>query len=552
MQASIRSDKKGVSALDLIEEAVHLLRQARARTVLLYYLGSVPFVVGLLYYYYEMALSARPHESVASGALGLALLFVWMKTCQAQFTNLLWHLAEGVDDSQPGSSGFWWQTAVGQLILQPSGLFVIPAMLFLIFPFGWTFAFYQNVSVLGVRFGGDLRQLFNRAQKEAVHWTRQNLAIMFILAGFGFFVFLNIFIGLIWIPFLIKMFLGIESIFTMDMWVLMSTIFYPALGLTYLALDPVIKAVYVLRCYYGQSLQSGADLRAGFRRLALGSLSLVLIVIAFQAGTAHARNEPPATVDPQQLNRTLDDVLQQREFEWRMPREKAPDQDESLLRTYLRSIFETVEGWFKTVGDWIRDFKKWMRDLQPDRDQSWSDDKASGSGGGRDGTGWGISQIVLLTLVCVVAAVLGLLLWRSWINRETIEVTAVEPATPTTQPDLRDESVTADQMADNEWWALGQELLEKGELRLALRAFFLAGLSNLANRRLITIARFKSNLDYEFELARSTHDRPLLLTLFAENRSNFERVWYGRHPVDRDIITAFMRQQREWMTRASE
>ena len=69
-------------------------------------------------------------------------------------------------------------------------------------------------------------------------------------------------------------------------------------------------------------------------------------------------------------------------------------------------------------------------------------------------------------------------------------------------PDLNEESVTADQLPEDGWLQLARELMERGELRLALRASYLAGLAHLGHRELIHLARHKSNRDYDRELHR--------------------------------------------------
>ena len=48
--------------------------------------------------------------------------------------------------------------------------------------------------------------------------------------------------------------------------ILNTTFWIVVLGITYLLLDPLIKATYVLRCYYGSALQSGEDLRTELSR----------------------------------------------------------------------------------------------------------------------------------------------------------------------------------------------------------------------------------------------------------------------------------------------
>jgi len=86
---------------------------------------------------------------------------------------------------------------------------------------------------------------------------------------------------------------------------------------------------------------------------------------------------------------------------------------------------------------------------------------------------------------------------------------------------------------------LARELLELATFRLALRGFYLASLAQLAANELITLARYKSNRDYELELSRRGHALRELPQLFGANVSVFDRVWYGRHEVNREIVGRF-------------
>jgi hypothetical protein len=117
-------------------------------------------------------------------------------------------------------------------------------------------------------------------------------------------------------------------------------------------------------------------------------------------------------------------------------------------------------------------------------------------------------------------------------------------------PDLEQDDVSADQLPMDRWLELGRGLMEQGELRLALRAFYLAALSHLAAQGSITIASFKSNREYEQELRRKAHTLPDLLQAFSENMRIVERVWYGMHEVTGDIIALFDTNQKRIMARA--
>src|SRR3954465_13184164 len=77
------------SALELIEEAIHLLRASPISTLSTYYVGALPFVLGLLYYWTDMSRSAFASSHLAEAALGLSALFLWMKFWQGMFCTSL-------------------------------------------------------------------------------------------------------------------------------------------------------------------------------------------------------------------------------------------------------------------------------------------------------------------------------------------------------------------------------------------------------------------------------------------------------------------------------
>ena len=147
-------------------------------------------------------------------------------------------------------------------------------------------------------------------------------------------------------------------------------------------------------------------------------------------------------------------------------------------------------------------------------------------------------QLLLYGLVAAVLAALVILIYRVWLGRRrSPKPVASEPIQPV--PDLTDENVRADQLPEDGWTKLARELLERGEFRLAMRAFYLASLSHLAARNLINIARFKSNREYERELHRRAHSFPNLISVFGDNISVFERIWYGMHEVNRELVDRF-------------
>ncbi|HWB58964.1 MAG TPA: DUF4129 domain-containing protein, partial [Chthoniobacteraceae bacterium] len=91
----------------------------------------------------------------------------------------------------------------------------------------------------------------------------------------------------------------------------------------------------------------------------------------------------------------------------------------------------------------------------------------------------------------------------------------------------------------DEWMKMARDMMARGEFRLAIRALFLAMLSNLSLRELISIARYKSNRDYQRELRRRLGAQGDLPGLFGESVSIFEEAWYGDHVVTDETVGRF-------------
>jgi hypothetical protein len=72
-----------------------------------------------------------------------------------------------------------------------------------------------------------------------------------------------------------------------------------------------------------------------------------------------------------------------------------------------------------------------------------------------------------------------------------------------------------------------------------MRAFYFSSLAHLATRNLVNIAKFKSNRDYEGELSRRGHALPELMHTFSGNVLVFDRVWYGMHEINGELLQQF-------------
>ncbi|HEU6446953.1 MAG TPA: hypothetical protein VFV23_00770 [Verrucomicrobiae bacterium] len=530
--------QSGKPAFDLIEESVHLLRSAPVATLATYYLGAIPCVLGFLFFWADMSRNPFAFQHLADASFVMTLLFLWMKFWQAIFARQI--RAQMAAEQLPEMNfrrGI--RIFFSQAMVQSSGLFLIPLSIIPVLSFSWVYTFYQNATVLaGVR----EEHLFKKSWQQTKLWPMQNHLVLGILAAFGFYVFLNWVTVCYALPGLLKMLLGVESVFTKSPMSLFNSTFFAAMfGLTYLCADPVLKVIYALRCFYGESLQSGEDLKAELKPFSfvpqkIAATILICAAIFISIPAAGAEPAPAANpqnvsrVSPADLDKAINETIHERKYTWRMPRGKIVEADsqEGFLEKFFNAIGQTLRKWARAVLHWWQDL---MRKLFRHPPTSLSHNEPDFS--------WIVGvEMLLYVLVAVAVAALAVFLYRVWRDRDKSRTTVAAQAVQSA-PDIADENVRADQLPEDGWIRLARELLERGEFRLAMRAFYLASLSHLAAKNLISIARFKSNRDYERELRRRAHAFPNLLLIFGENVSVFERIWYGMHEVNRDLVAQF-------------
>lgn len=159
--------REGKGPFDLVEEATHLLRTASAATLAVYYLGAIPFVLGLLFFWADMSRAPFAHRHLTEAALGMAALFFWMKFCQTIFTRRL--RAQISATPMPALTvRRCVRIFLQQSILQTYGLFILPlAVLPILVPLAWVYAFFQNVTVLGDGNESRVWELVKKSQHQA-------------------------------------------------------------------------------------------------------------------------------------------------------------------------------------------------------------------------------------------------------------------------------------------------------------------------------------------------------------------------------------------------
>jgi hypothetical protein len=268
------------SPIELYEEAVYLLRRAPASVIAAYYAGSLPFVLAFLFFWADMSQNSFAFDHCAPASLGLALLYCWMMYWQALFVRQLRSELSGA----PRTARFWsesWRLGFVQIAIQPSKLFLLPLATLIVLPFAGAYAFYQGLMAVPEHDCENLPQAIRAARKQSTMWQQQNWTILAILAMLNVVAFLNIGAMILLIPYLLKMLLGVETVFTRSGLATLNTTFaVVTAGLTYLATNPLAKAVYLLRYFYSESIETGEDLRAELKvaQTFLSVLFLILLV----------------------------------------------------------------------------------------------------------------------------------------------------------------------------------------------------------------------------------------------------------------------------------
>ena len=379
----------------------------------------------------------------------------------------------------------------------------------------------------------DGSSIASRSRRLAELWPRQNHIGIFVLLAFSFFVFLNWLAVIALVPELLKISFGWESAFTRSPQSLANTtVLAVCATLTYLCVDPLVKAFYLLRTYYGESLKTGRDLQVRLNRLkAVRANGIILALVV--GGMAIVLSKPAYGATPpemagglavreERLDEAIEEVLEQPEYAWRL----RPDRAETNRLEQLR--------WLVDFLAWLDD---WIQQLLPESGRDAGRNASNWSGLGALGTFIKSAVYILIgvLLAVLIARLVQSLFRRRWAAAGKEGTAEVVKALP----DLLRDDLEAHELPVSRWIGLAREMLERGEYRLALRASFLAQLAFLGDRKLIALTPFKSNFDYSRELERRSHADPRISTTFARTTGIFESVWYGDREPERLLVEEF-------------
>jgi Domain of unknown function (DUF4129) len=514
---------KNDGAIALLEDAIHLLRRAPLATLLCHLTGSAPLALGLLIFWNDVTNTRTLNGTIAIESVALAVLLAWMNCWRTVFAGRLRRQLSGTADA-PWSWRRVWNLVAGQSFLGATRLIAVPAAGLIIFPFAWVVNFYRTTTALGDRDDLDVVQLIAEARRLSGLQQRQSWAVLPLLLFLGLVLTVNLALLLALLPQLVRIFTGYESVLSQaGVYFIFNPLFLlSVLSVSWMLFDPFTQAVFCVRCFRGESITSGEDLRAGMRALVTSAGLFLLLLIPFHFASA--------AVSPQDLETSVRKAVLAHEYDWRLPPPgAATDQTVSWFVKITDRIVDGLRAAKDYIGDLIHRLFEWLRGM------------FKGAPSGPPGimpTG-GLHQGVYILIAAVVVFAVWLAWRRKWFvrARPKIAAVAVLPAI-----DLTSEDLTADRLPEQSWLDLAANSLNEGNFRLALRAFYLANLAWLGRRELLTIHPGKTNHEYEVELRRKARSLGEARRLFSVNVAAFERAWYGLHEVTAEDAVEFRRR----------
>jgi hypothetical protein len=506
--------------LTVLDEAVGLLRAASAATLVCHAIGSVPFVLSLLFAWSAVTDTHTSSVAWARQAIVPTLLLVWMNCWRAVYAGRL------LDELTGRVAGRWTfgrivRLVAAQVYFGASKPVVMPLAALVLFPWAEAVAIYRYLPILSIRADLDPRQMIARARHVAGLERRLSWAILPILLFLQLAVSLNLGIVLALLPQIVRILTGYQSTFSRGGIYFALNPLFPllVLALSWIVFDPFIQAVYAVRFFQAESIETGEDLRCCLRRLRAPAAALIALALF----AAHA----PllcAVVAPEDLQKSIQRTMQAPEYDWRLPPAPTTGGNAWLVSVTDR-LATSLRGVMRALGRMIGHFLRWLGDRLRSA-------LPAGTPGAPPSIG--LPWIVAVLAAIALAAAVGIA-WHKLRARPAIQAKPTDAAPVS----LDAADLTADLLPEETWLALAERSLAEENFRFALRALYLASLAWLGRQELIAIHPGKTNHEYENELRRRARPTPETRGYFAANMAAFERAWYGQHDVEAGDIARF-------------
>jgi len=210
--------------------------------------------------------------------------------------------------------------------------------------------------------------------------------------------------------------------------------------------------------------------------------------------------------------------------------ERSKDEDKRKLAEILNrpEYQKPVEKAENPAGDWIKRLLEWIASWFP---------KFNPSGSGFSGFA-GLGNIVFWVLIAGIILGLGFLVYKL----APLLIPRFRRRDKKEKKDrvILGEKIGEDQTAED-LFGEAERLAREGDLRGAIRKGYIALLCEMSDRKLIGLARHKTNRDY----LRDVHNRRDVYTQMNGLTGAFERHWYGFKDVERTDWDDFHEHYRE-------
>jgi hypothetical protein len=561
-----------LSSLEALERGFALFRSTFAREAWRYYLGTAPLVLCFIPIWVVNGQIRTSNQSILmeSGLLASCyVLRVWMV---GRYMRRIRDRAFGTSISKPAGAAtrvagmgrlLAWKT-----VLSAGAVLTLPTVAV----GAWFYSACQFAS-LEAQDDDAERHSFTGCLGLASRWFGGCLLLFLILFPLWVAVWLNCLILTVLLPQLLHSIFGVNTLLStpMGMFALVqSSAFWLTLTAgAWFALDPVVKCTFMVVYQHLRSRREGGDLRGLLvslpreqqkkaqmiesptgGRVVSGLLLFVVAMIlagclvtpiALAADAPSPRSTTETSGDSardariQALRQALDQESQRAIYRWHDAEHPTPPTWFDRLLTKISLAID--HGW--------NAFQKFLRKLWP---------RGLNLSPGNAGRGaWQLKSLRLwVTLIAILTLATGTVFFWLRRRRETTQLSLPLDIAPLL--DMSDSTV-ANERSEDEWFALASQLEGGGELRLALRAAYLGLLAGLAQREWLTIRRDRTNREYLNEFTRrwrrrpqaAVHARTEIPEKLHGSLRQFDRVWYGSHALTPEVVTAYRKNQREFL-----
>ena len=250
--------KEEPSYIQVAEDAFLLLKNAPASVFTVYFLGTCPFALMLIYFIADTTRNPFAELNLATNTLILVATYLFMKLCQVAAVRKLRQLFYNTP-AQPTTPS--WKVLLRQSSFHAWGFIILPIAGLFTVPFAHAFAYCQNLITQDTSNTLASREITKSAWRYSKDWVKQNVLLISLIHLVIFVVFINTTILILTGPFLMKMILGIDTKLIFGGFAIFNTTLMSiCAAITFVITDPFVKACYIVRSYYLDARNSGQDI----------------------------------------------------------------------------------------------------------------------------------------------------------------------------------------------------------------------------------------------------------------------------------------------------